>query len=565
MLLAGGAMFLTGCVAPATDRSQADAPADARTGPSKTLRTAVLREPSAGLIFGGGGNAAAQVKWMFHMSLTRYDPEGNLHPHIAAKLPSISDGDWKVLPDGGMELTWKLRPNVKWHDGTSLSAEDFAFGVQVAKDPTLNLDIGTSVLGQIREVSAPDPQTFVMRWAQPFFDANVATPPTIVALPRHILADLYQQGDTAAFMNNSYWTTTFIGLGPYRLTEWVLGSHTEAAAFDDYFLGRPKIDRVIIRYIPDANAMVAALLSGDIDMVNPSALKMPDLQPVMSHWGPQGGTIIPSLTSIVIARLQFRDPSVPWAQDARVRQALVHLLDRQTLADELEGVPEGGPADIFISKNDPVYRLAEQRGFARFPYDTARAGRMLADAGWTRGSEGLLQNASGQRFRMEVTIQANSQVNVQYGLSVADQWKQGGLETENRQLPPSSTNPNEMKARSTGVWLQAQELTSTILNMFETSQMATPQNNWVGNNLTAYSNPEFERRWADYLGALDLQQRQSVHADLLRWMSDEVVYVPLFYAVGSSITAHRRGVRGPAAITPAQQVGTWNIHEWEMD
>ena len=380
VLLVGGAILLSGCVAPPASRSQVDAPTGERTGPPKTLRTAVLREPSAGLIFGSGGNAAAQVRWMFHMSLTRYDPEGNLHPHIAKKLPSIADGDWLVLPDGGMELTWKLRPNVKWHDGTPLTADDFVFGVHVAKDP--NLEVGTSALALVRELAAPDSETVVVRWSRPYFDANVASPPSFVALPRHLLADLYQQSDPAAFMNNSYWTTGFIGLGPYRVAEWVLGSHTDAAAFDDYFLGRPKIDRVIIRYIPDNNAMVAALLSGDIDMVNPSALKMPDLQPVINNWGPQGGTIIPSMTSIVIARLQFRDPSAPWGE---------------------------------------------------------------------------------------------------------------------------------------------------------------------------------------YVTTLDLPQRQSVHADLLRWLGDEVIFLPLFYAVGSSITAHRRGIRGPAGITPVQQVGTWNIHEWEMD
>jgi len=269
---------------------------------------------------------------------------------------------------------------VKWHDGTPLTADDFVFGVHVAKDP--NLEVGTSALALVRELAAPDSETVVVRWLRPYFDANVASPPSFVALPRHLLADLYQQSDPAAFMNNSYWTTGFIGLGPYRVAEWVLGSHTDAAAFDDYFLGRPKIDRVIIRYIPDNNAMVAALLSGDIDMVNPSALKMPDLQPVINNWGPQGGTIIPSMTSIVIARLQFRDPSAPWGE---------------------------------------------------------------------------------------------------------------------------------------------------------------------------------------YVTTLDLPQRQSVHADLLRWLGDEVIFLPLFYAVGSSITAHRRGIRGPAGITPVQQVGTWNIHEWEMD
>ena len=66
-----------------------------------------------------------------------YDAQGNLLPWVAAKVPSIADGDWKVLPDGGMEVTWKLKPNIKWHDGTPFSAEDLAFSFGVYKDAQL--------------------------------------------------------------------------------------------------------------------------------------------------------------------------------------------------------------------------------------------------------------------------------------------------------------------------------------------------------------------------------------------------------------------------------------------
>ena len=563
-----GAILLAGCApAPSTQR-QADAAAPERVGPPKILRMAALRDPQGGLIFGGGGNAAAQSRWLFHVSLTTYDADANLRPVMAQKIPSIADGDWKVLPDGGMELTWKLRPNIKWHDGTPLTADDFVFGIQVIKDPTVDFGSGSLAsvnLSSVSEVTAPDPQTLVVHWAKPYFDANVASPPSVAPLPRHLLLDLYKQGDPASFMNAPYWTTNFVGAGPFKLAEWSLGSHLDGQAFDDYFLGRPKIDRVFVRLIPDNQAVVASLLSGDLDMIAPSTLKMSDLLPVINQWGPDGGKIIPSMTQLVIARPQFREPSAPWAQDARVRQGLLHLIDRQTLADVLEGIPEAGPGDIFAAKSDPAYRLAEQQGFSRYPYDVTRGQQLLADAGWSRVADGSIQNAAGQRFRIDVMVQANTQVNVQYGLAVQDNWRRGGLESELIQLPSNSANPNEMKAKSTGVWLQPEDLGSTALGMFQASGIASAQNGWIGTNLTAYNNPEFERRWSDYTGTLDVTQRQSVNANLLRWMSDEVVFFPLFYTVGSSITAHRRGVRGPTNVTTVQRIGTWNVHEWEMD
>ena len=122
-----------------------------------------------------------------------------------------------------------------------------------------------------------------------------------------------------------------------------------------------------------------------------------------------------------------------------------------------------------------------------------------------------------------------------------------------------------MKARSTGVWLQPEDLGTSALSMFESARIASAANGWIGTNLTAYSNPEFERRWGEYTSTLDVTQRQSVYADLLRWLSDEVIFFPLFYTVGSSITAHRRGIRGPTNLTSFSRIGTWNIYAWEMD
>jgi peptide/nickel transport system substrate-binding protein len=572
VLLLAVATVLAGCASPTpatrpSTQGQPEAPA-ARVGPPKVLRLPALRDPQGGLIFGGGGNAAAQSRWMFHVSLTAYDAQANLQPMMAQKIPSIADGDWKVLPDGGMELTWKLRPNVKWHDGTPLTADDFVFGIQVIKDPTADFGSGsqsTVDMSGVSEVTAPDPQTLVVRWSRPYFDANVGSPPSVAPLPRHLLQDLYRAGDPAAFMNAPYWTTEFIGAGPFKLTDWTFGSHIEGQAFDDYFLGRPKIDRVIVRLIPDNQTIVASLMSGDLDMIAPSTLKMSDLQPVIARWGTDGGTIIPSMTQLVIARPQFSNPSAPWAQNVRVRQALLHLLDRQTMADELEGVPEAGPGDVFAGKSDPSYRIAEQRGFSRYPYDVNRAHQLLAEAGWTRGADGAVRNAAGQQFRIDVLVQSNTQVNVQYGLATQDNWRRGGLESELQQLTANAANPNEVKARATGVWLQPEELSPSSLSMFERSRIASAQNGWIGTNLNAYSNPEFDRRWGEYTGTLDPTQRQTVYADLLRWLSDEIAFFPLFYTVGSSIIAHRKGVRGPAGLTTFSRIGTWNIHTWELD
>lgn len=139
VLMAGSAMLISSCAtatpAPTTARGQDVAPAPATPAVLKTLRLGSAREPVAGLaLFGGTGEVIQRHTWVFHVGLTAYDQQGTLIPRVAQKVPSITDGDWRMLPDGGMEVTWKLRPNVKWHDGTPLTADDFVFGIQVARD-----------------------------------------------------------------------------------------------------------------------------------------------------------------------------------------------------------------------------------------------------------------------------------------------------------------------------------------------------------------------------------------------------------------------------------------------
>jgi peptide/nickel transport system substrate-binding protein len=527
------------------------------------LRIATIREPVDGVVlFSGSGDITKQVNWVFHTGLTTFDAQGNLLPRLARKVPSVEDGDWVVLPDGGMEVTWKIRPDVKWHDGARLTAHDFVFGIDVARDPQLPLP-QTGGVTFIKEVRAPDDETLVIRWSETYYGANQGTPAEMPALPRHLVGDLYRQGDPNLFTNSSFWTREWIGVGPYRMGEWAAGSHTEALAFDDYFLGRPKIDRLIIRYITDTNAIVANMLSGDIDLVNAATLKPDDLIPVKNLWQSSGeGTVVETLTDVVAARLSYRDPAAPWVQDKRVRHALVHGIDRQVLADTF--TPGTRPPDLFALPEDAVYRIADQRGIQRFPYDVAQAERLMREAGWVRGADRMYQNASGQRFRIEVRVVANAPVNVRRGEALVDQWKQSGFDSELYPIPTQARDRPEQKAAAPGVFVQPDTMAPDLFDLFRSNHIASAENRWSGRNLLAYVNPEFDRRYHEYINTLESNRRQSLHADLLRWVADEMMFLPLYFDIGSSTSAFRRTVRGPGHVTPVQVATTWNIHEWEM-
>jgi peptide/nickel transport system substrate-binding protein len=567
VLVTGGALLLSGCAggptAPRTEAGAGPAAAPKAAAAPKVLRTSWISEPVDGIaVFGGSGDVRLQMTAMFHAGLTAYDGQGTLIPRIARKVPSLSDGDWIVQPDGTMEVTWKLRPGVKWHDGTPLSAEDFVLGIQIAKDPELPLPRWGGV-SFVREVTAPDPETLLVRWSQPSFVANVGNPAEFPAVPRHIMADTYRSGDKQAVVNHPYWAREFVGLGPYRLGEWVQGSHTEGLAFDDYFLGRPKIDRVIMRYFQDANTLVANILAAEIDLVTIGTLKMEDLAPVASAWGPQGGTIVPSLTDAAMGRLQFRDPDAPWARDLRVRQALAFLIDRPTMVATF--FPFAGVADVFASKTDPVFPLVEQRAYPKYTYDLARAERLMGEAGWTRGADGILQNSAGQKFTIDVRVVESTPLNSRIGLAVADQWKQGGLQTEFMAIGKNATNKNELKATHKGIFWQSETMTPDTMEYYKSNQIATEGNRWSGRNLSSFVSPEFDRMYDGVANELDGSKRLSQYADLLRWTAQELPFITGYYDASSAITAFRSGIRGPGPVLAISKVATWNVHEWEMD
>jgi peptide/nickel transport system substrate-binding protein len=100
-------------------------------------------EPESPAAYGraGSGSADQEHYFIFHGNLTKYDLQGNVIALAAQKVPTLADGDWQVRPDG-MEVTWRLRTDVRWHDGTPLTADDFVFGFQVAIDRELAVHVG---------------------------------------------------------------------------------------------------------------------------------------------------------------------------------------------------------------------------------------------------------------------------------------------------------------------------------------------------------------------------------------------------------------------------------------
>jgi ABC-type transport system substrate-binding protein len=248
-----------------------------------------------------------------------------------------------------------------------------------------------------------------------------------------------------------------------------------------------------------------------------------------------------------------------------VRQALAHLTDRQALVDSLAGgLTEVAHAPML--PDDPAYRLLEQQGLTRYPFDMTRGESLLADAGWRRGGDGFLQGPGGARFTMQVASTAASpgSTEAREAISIADQWKTAGVDSSFLWLNQDASDLNEIRAKVMGGTQRSSGLDPiSTFEVYTGTEVASEANRWRGRNRGGHSNPAFDRQFDDLVSALDLRQQHAITASLSKLAADEVVFIPLYYAF--DIAAFRKGVRNVGSTVSYQRANAWNVHTWELD
>ncbi len=341
-----------------------DLPAFAAEGEGGTLKIAVFPEPTnlVSLATSGGGDRLVSGKVV--EGLLTYDFDLNPKPQLATQ--------WSVSPDG-LEYTFKLRPDVKWHDGQPFTSQDVAYSLLQAKEIHPR---GRATFANVKEVRTPDPLTAVVVLSAPapyLLNALAAAETPIV--PRHI----YAQGDARVNPANQ----APIGTGPFRFKEWVKGSHIVYERNPEYWdAGKPKIDRLIVRIIPDASARAAALESGELDLAGGNPVALSELQRF---------TTLPNLAVTTEGnnyqpqqvQLEF-NISNPYFKDERVRQAVALALDRKTIVDTIYfGYAIPAPSPI-----SPLDARFYDETVESYPLDLKKSDELLDAAGFPRGKDG---------------------------------------------------------------------------------------------------------------------------------------------------------------------------------
>jgi peptide/nickel transport system substrate-binding protein len=503
---------------------------------------------------------------LFNASLTFRDGAGTPHPYLADALPRLNSESWRVFPDGTMETIYRLRPGLAWHDGTSLTADDFVFAWRVYTAPGLGL-FTPAPQDQIQSVEAPDSQTIAISWRTPYPDAGALKNRDLDPLPRHLLQPsfaVYEQNPAAerdVFANLPYWTMDYVAAGPYRLERWEPGSHLSTVAFERHALGRPKIDRIVLRLIADENIVLTNVLAESVHVAATNALRFEHAAALKSSWGTsKRGVVLVEAASSNATMVQFRPEyqRTPELLDLRVRRALAHSIDREALNEGLfDG--EGLFSASYVNPNARYYGEVE-RSVEQYSFDLRAMGELMSEAGLLKGPGGLYVNAGGEPLRPHLLGLASTH-GAKTVTIMADVWKRAGLDVQSSILPAAQSRDFEARATFPGMHNTNVNSSQDALNFFAAAQVGSPANRWGGNNRGGWVNAEFERLSELYRSTLDRDERDRQFVQMMVLLSQALPTIKNYFNV--EVFAHLSELRGPAPGTP-DTLTFWNIHEWEL-
>ncbi len=332
----------------------------------------------------------------FFNGLLRYDRELRAVPDLASAMPKRSAD--------GKTVTVKLRDDVKFHDGTPLTAKDVAFTYNAILDPDSASPMATP-LDTLASATATDDATVQ-------FKLNRADPAFYDKLQIGIVPAAALEGKdikTAAFNRKP------IGTGPYILKEFQPGGRIVMESNPDYFRGEPKIKRIVLTAVEDENARVALLEKGTVD----AAGIVPKLADRVRENGNYNVFEVRTADARVAA-LPSRDPVL---RDGAVRRALSYAVDRQKIVDSaLSGA--GEPAYGPIMKDHWAYSPVAERQF-----DRDEAGRLLDAAGWKRSGDAT-RTKGGKKLSFTLMYPSNDSVRKDIALALTSQLKDVGVDVK---------------------------------------------------------------------------------------------------------------------------------------
>jgi peptide/nickel transport system substrate-binding protein len=470
--------------------------------------------------------------------LTVTDERMNVVPLLAATVPTLENGDVRLRPDGGMDVTWRLRPGIRWHDGVPFTSADLRFTVEAINSPGYNPE-STDGFDRITSVDTPDSLTAVLHYREVY--APFALQFVRGALPKHVLQG--RDIDRATDYNRSP-----LGTGPYRVAEWRTGEHILLERVPDYWGGdgQPAIRRLLFRFVANTNTRINQLRNVEVHVVA--------LVPWDRHRELVGvpGLTVHRMMGNSYEHVTLNQRRVEAFRDVRVRRALTHAIDRElivrTMLDSLAPVIHGPIQPLSWAFTDSV---------ARYPFDPARARVLLDEAGWRDADDNGVREKGGRPLSFTLITQAGFAVRENVSQAIQRMFRDVGVDMKVQLVDGTSISGLWFAGNFDAMLHWWHMPADPELTLFFAADRTPPQ----GRNINYVADDSLTRLLYASDRTVDHARRRALLAAAQQRVAELAVEIPLYNvtrldAVPSSLT----GFTG----NPTNAGIFWNVAAWAV-
>ena len=469
--------------------------------------------------------------------LVTTDEHLNVVPLLAESLPTLENGGVVLRGDGGMDVTWKLRPGVMWHDGKAHTSADVKFTADAINKGDWKPE-STDGFDRITSVETPDPLTAVVHYKEVY--APYLLQFSRGTLPKHVLEgrDIDRAGD---------YNRSPLGTGPYRVAEWKTGEYVLLERVEGYWRGAqyPKIRKLLFRFLPNTTTRINQLKSGEVHVV---ALvpwdKVRELRAVPSV----------RLNTVVgngYEHVTLNEKRFPPFADVRVRRALAHAIDRnlivRTLLDSLVTVVNG-----------PIQPLswAYEPNVTAYDYNPAKARALLDDAGWRAGPDGT-RAKDGKPLAFTLITQAGFAIRENVAQAIQKQLKDIGVSASVKLIDGTSISTVWFSGDFDAMLHWWQQPADPEITLFFAADRTPP----AGRNINYLRDDSLTTLLYASDRTVNHERRRDLLMQAQRRVADLMPEIILYNTSKvDAVPATLKGFTG----NPTNTGPFWNVHEWEI-
>ena len=431
-------------------------------------------------------------------------------------VPALATG-YTVSRDG-LAWTFKLRPGVRWSDETPLTSADVKFTWQLATNKDVHITYATG-FDKIAAVDTPDPLTVVYHLKEPYAPFRDQVMGAAI-VPRHVRGSL-----TADQINRAPFNQKPVGTGPFYVSEFVTDDHVTLTANPQYWGQRAKLQRIVVRIVPDQNAQVNLMRAGDLSVLSVPAARLSEVRRMPN-------VVMKRFLTATYALVQLDE--YEFLREVPVRQALDYATPKESIIKNvMKGQAEAAVSDMV--PNGPY----ANRALRPRPYDPARARKVLLEAGFAPGSGGFLYKG-GKRLEVPLWTVSGRANFLQVMQVIAQSWRSIGVYTETHAVSAAA-----LFGQNGPQWNGKDEAL-----IFSWGQGVFPENriNWhssfipkdassPGENDERYSNPEMDRLLDEADRTVDEAKRRAVYNRIQELEFRDVPIIFLYWLVNNNAVA----------------------------